>query len=63
MLYFIAPPTVTVTMEDLPRWEEEGRQPPGVLVQEQAHSGSSESWQVPGNQLVRHRRRGKVHET
>lgn len=63
MIYFIATPTVK--MEDLPHWEEEdeGRQPPGALVQEQAHSGSSESWQVPGNWLVRHRSRGKVHET
>lgn len=61
MFYVIATPTVT--MEDLPRWLEEGRQPPGALVQEQAHSGSSESWRVPGNQLVRHRSRGKLNET
>lgn len=36
----------------LPQQREEGRRPPGALVQELAHSGSSERLQAAGRLLV-----------
>lgn len=49
-------------MEDLPHYWEEGRRPPGALVQERAQSCSSESLQAAGNLLVKQREEWRGNE-
>lgn len=52
LIFFVFLQICGGTTEALPQQREEGRRPPGALVQELAHSGSSERLQAAGRLLV-----------